>query len=802
MRVRYAFLILAIITCSVAFGQLPQDMSKVKASDITDSQLQEYLQKASTAGLTDAQIEQELKKRGVPLSEMDILRARINQLKQQGAVTQSPGSIAPPVNSGSRSTIITQNSLVGSPNGAIFGAELFSNPSLSFEPDLRMPTPKSYILGPDDKILLDIYGTNLTQQELKVSPEGTVNLKYAGPTYINGLTIEQASKKINTRLSKYYPAINSGQTKAEITLTGIRGIKVILVGAVKKPGTYTLSSLATLFNALFVSGGPADNGSFRNIELVRDNKAILVADLYDFLLKANQTNNANLKDNDVIRIPFVKTKITLNGEVNRPGIFELKPNETLADVIEFAGGFKSTAYKARIIGSRLTDFDKQVLEVAKDSIAFFKPKDGDVFNVGLTIDRFQNRVTIEGTVFKPGIYSLQPGMKLTDLIRKAEGFREDAYLERIIITRTRPDLTKELMSIDMSSKSKDTTLILVKDDDIQVSSIFDLRDRFIVSINGAVRKPGNYNYEDSLSLKSLILQAGGFTENATGTDIEISRRKKDVAVNDPTSPIVEIIRINDNKDLSKASADITLQPFDIISVKLNPYYKDQINVSVNGEVLIPGTYSLTSRVEKISDLVRRAGGTLYTANISGARLRRKNNLYDVDLKVVKKIAESSAKDSSGVTFEDEKKPYNEIAINLPKILSEPGGKEDILLEEGDAVYIPTINNLISVSGEVFKPLEISYEGSKTLKDYLADAGGVTNSANKRGIFVVYPNGKAAKVKRSFFFFRKYPEITAGTKIFVPKEPEKKPADLARTGLIVSAISAFITAIALAYQITK
>jgi protein involved in polysaccharide export with SLBB domain len=801
MKFKCIFLILSILVGLFVSGQLPSDLSKAKANDISDAQLQEYLQKASTAGLSDSQIEQELKKRGLPLSEVDILRARINQLKQQGAVSQSPGNMVVIPANAKRIATSNENSIGASGASVVFGSELFSNPSLSFEPDLRIPTPKNYVLGPDDKLLLDIYGVNMLQQSLEISPEGTVNLKYAGPIYINGLTIEDATKKINDKLAKYYPAIRSGQTKAVITLTGIRSIKVILVGAVKKPGAYTLSSLATLFNALFVSGGPADNGSYRNIQLIRNNKVIETADLYDFLLKADQSSNVRVKDNDVIRVPYATTNVSLGGEVNRPGVFEMKSNETLSQLIEFAGGYKSSAYKARIIGSRQTDFDKKVLDISKDSIALFKPFNGDVFNVGTIIDRFQNRVTIQGAVFKSGVFSFEEGMTVQSLIRKAEGLKEDAYMGRAIITRTRPDLTKEFINVSLSNDSS-SNLLIAREDVLQVLSVFDIKDQFTVNINGAIRKPGNYVFEDSLTLKSLILQAGGFTENATGTDIEISRRKKDVSVNDPGSPIVEIIRINDNKDLSMGSADFTLKPFDIVSVKVNPYYKDQISVSVNGEVLIPGTYSLTSRVEKISDLIKRAGGTLYTANISGARLRRKNNLYDVDLKIVRKIAESSAKDSSGVTIEDERKAYNEIAIDLLKILSAPGGKEDILLEEGDAIYIPSINNMISVSGEVFKPLEISFDETKSLKDYLSDAGGVTNSANKKRIFVVYPNGKAARIKSLFLFFKTYPKITAGAKIFVPKEPEKKPADFARLSIIVSAISAFITAIALAYQISK
>lgn len=780
-------------------AQLPQDMSKVKSADITDAQLQEFLQKAASSGLSEMQIEQEFSKRGMPANEINLVRSRINNLPKTANLISEPTIVKQ-----SARTVSTTSNVVGNKvnTSNVFGSELFSNPSSSFEPSINIPTPKNYTLGFGDKILLDIFGVNLSQQTLEVNAEGTVYVKYIGPVYVNGLTIEEASKRINVKLSKYYPAIQSGQTKAQLSLTTIRTIKVMVFGAVQKPGTYSVSSLSTLYNVLYLSGGPTENGSFRNIEVIRNSKKILTADLYDFLLYGNQKGNIRIEDGDLIRIPFAKLKVTLTGEVNRSAVFELQSGETLKDVIGFAGDFKVTAYKARITGTRLTDFDKLVLDISKDSIASFKPLNGDEYNVTGIVDKFQNRLTIEGAVFKPGNFSFTKGMLVRDLLNKAEGLKEDAYTGRAVIVRTRENLTKEYINLNIAKDSSGQTFLLQKEDVLQISSIFDIRDQFSVTINGAVRKPGTFEFEDSLSLKTVILKAGGFADNATGMGLQIARRKKDVDVNNPNSPIVELIEVNDTKDLTQGSADFILKPFDIVSVKVNPSYKDQISVAVTGEVLAPGSFSLLSRVEKISDLIKRAGGVLYTANISGARLRRKNNLYDVDLKVVKKIAESSARDSSGVTYEAERKPYTEIAIDLPKILQNPGIKEDILLEEGDVIFIPSINNMVSVSGEVFKPLDISYDDNKSFQDYLSDAGGITNSANKKRMFVVYPNGRAAKIKHSFFFFKKYPVITAGAKIFVPKEPEKKGTDYAKAGIIISGVSAVITAIALAYQITR
>ena len=779
------------------FAQLPANMSNIRSKDISDVQLQEFIKKAGASGLSESQIQDEFLKRGMNPSEVAILKNRLTQ------TTAVPSSLPNPVseprvsNSPNDKANTTYSATYG---GAILGAELFSNPTLSFEPDLRIATPKNYVLGVSDKILLDVYGVNLSQQNLEISPEGTVNIKYVGPLYINGLTIEEATKRINAKLIKLYPELNSGKTKMQITLTGIKSIKVILVGAVKKQGTFTLSSLATLFNALFISGGPAENGSYRNIELIRNNKIIQVADLYDFLLKADQKANVGLKDNDVIRIPFAITKVNIDGEVNRPGIYELQRNETLADVLTFAGGYKSLAYKARITGVRNTDFDKRVIDIIKDSIAYFKPQNGDSYSIGGIIDRFQNRVVINGTVFKPGNYAVEKGITLDQLIKKAEGLREDAYTERVIIIRTREDLTKEYISVNLNTQSG-KNLLIQKEDVINISSIFDIKEKFSVTINGAVRKPGSYGFEDSLSLKSLLLMVGGFADNATGKDIEISRRKRDVEVNSPQSPIVEIIKINDTTDLALFANDIKLQAFDIISVKVNPFYKPQINVSIAGEVLNPGTYTLQNRSERISDLIKRAGNTLYTANLEGAKLIRRNYLSGTDLETIEKIA-MSGKDSSGILSNQERKPYREISIALTNIMNQPGSIDDILLEESDQIIIPMKDNMVSVYGEVFKQITISYEATKKLKNYIYDAGGVTASSNKQNIFVIYPNGKAANIKHTFLFFRKYPKITAGSRIFVPKEPEKKGTDSVKAGLIISSISAFVTAAALAYQLTK
>lgn len=785
---------LSIVLASTA--QLPANLSRVKSSDITDSQLLEFIEKAKGSGLSEEQVIQELQRRRMSFAEIEAIKGRIAALVSPSKTNTSSAAIHE-----SRTSVTTQKPDHSSKPTTIFGSELFSNPSLSFEPDLRLPTPKNYTLGPDDKLLLDVFGVNLSQQNLTVGPEGTVYVKYAGPIQVNGLTIEDASKIITKKLSKFYPAISNGQTKVVLSLTNIRAIKVMVLGAVRKPGTYNISSLATLFNALYVSGGPTENGSFRNIELVRNNKVLLVADLYDFLINSNQKNNIRLMDNDIIKIPYAKVQVSIAGEVNREGIYELQPKENLNKLIEYVGGYQSNAFKARITGLRNTDFDRQVLDIIKDSINTFIPQNGDSYNVGSIINKFQNRLIIEGAVFKPGNYALTTGLTVQELLHKAEGLREDAYTGRAVLVRTKDDLTKEIISINLLSDSG-KNFILQKEDVLQVTSIFDIKEKFEVTINGAVRKPGAYSFEDSLSLKTLILRAGGFAYNALGTDIVIARRKRNLDINNPKSSIVELIKINDDKDLSNPASDIQLKPFDIITIKEDPYYKSQISVAISGQVLSPGSYTLTSRVEKISDLINRAGGTLYTANIDGARLLRKNSVREDEFALIDKIAEASAHDSSGVTANSQNKLYKVIAIDLIKIMANPGDKEDIFLEEGDIIEVPLKNNMVTIAGEVFNPIVVGYGENKKVRDYLNDAGGIAKSGNKRKVFIVYPNGSAARTKKILGIFRKYPTVTPGSKIFVPREPEKKATDYAKAGIIVTGLSALITAVALAFQITK
>jgi protein involved in polysaccharide export with SLBB domain len=795
---------LLVVTNSYA-QQLPADLSAVKASQISDVQLERLVAQANANGLSIAEVENELARRGLPDKELESLKQRINLLglnlsgnknsTDTGSVQKSSGprKVNPPARAFKQ--LFKEEEEI-----SLFGSELFSNENLSFEPDLRIATPADYIIGPDDELILNIYGLNVSQQSLKVSPEGTVNVKYAGIVSVSGLNMEAATAVLKNRLTKFYPSLSSGQTRLQLTLGNIRSIRVILIGAIKKPGTYSLPSLATLFNALYVSGGPVENGSFRRIELIRNNKVLKTADLYEFLTKGDLSSNVRLQDNDVIRIPFATSLITLKGQLNRPGIFELLPSDHLSDVIQYAGGFKSKAFKGRITGTRILDFNRSIIDVAGDSMTSFQPRNGDEYIIDSVIDRYNNRVIITGAVFKPGSYALEPDMTMTQLLQKAQGVREDVFDGTAILVRTRSNLTKEYVNADIKSVLSGAVpgMLLQKNDSVHIASIFDLRDSIQVVINGSVRKPGTFRFEDGLTLKALIMKAGGYADNATGIGIEISRRKRDIKINQPESEIVELITVNDEKMLTGPATDFILKPFDIITIKENPYYKEQISIKITGEVLMPAVYTLKSREERLSSIIKRSGGLLYTANIKGAKLiRKKKELLD-SLEVKRLI--TSVQNDTTITTKDSLsllKTTRDVAIDLDYILKHPGSADDIILEDGDELVIPRINNTVSINGEVFKPLDIMYEKGKSMKDYINAAGGITPLGSKRKAFVIYANGSAAKISHPLGIFRKYPEVTPGANIFVPQKPKREGGfDPGRAGILVSAITALITAVAL------
>lgn len=806
----FCLLTLIFLPFSQAFAQIPSDLSQVKASQITDAQLMQYIKQAQSSGMTENDLMQQFQQKGLPDTELQLLSTRIKRLTagDNNATITAPDRMESTTgNKRGYKGEITEFKMPTKPS-RVFGSELFSGVDPVFIPNLKIATPKGYVIGPEDELQLDVYGNNISSQKLMVSPDGFINVKYTGPVNVSGMTIEQAAGVLKARLTRYYPELASGSTKLQLTLGSVRSIQVTVVGAVKKPGTVTLPSIATLFNALYSSGGPLDNGSFRNIELVRNSKTIALADLYEFILKGDQSANVSLHDNDVIRVPFAKTQIVLDGELNRKGIFEVKGTESLQQALDFAGGFKSNAFKGRITGTRYTDVERKVIDVAKESFASFTLNNGDSLYIDSVVNRFDNRVIITGAVFKPGAYSIEKGLDIQELIAKAQGLKEDAFVGRANLVRLRQDKTKEYKSLDLKGILKNNqAFALIKEDSIHIVSILELRDSSTVSLIGPVKKPGDFRYEDSLTLQGLLLQSGGFLENATPTKIEIGRRNTAIKVGEKGALTSEIISIDLKKDLSDFGADIFLKPFDIISVKADPSKVKQISVKVTGEVLYTGSYTLVSPEERLSSVLKRAGGLLPYADIDGAKLIRKKEMKDtaqfkrLALSTVKisNLKDNLKEDTSKIISNDElQSKTTEVALNLRSILEKSETVDDPTLIDGDELIVPRFNNTVNVGGEVLKPVSVQFESGKGFSSYLSAAGGFTKNAYRNRAFVVYPNGRAAKTHQ-FLGIRAYPKIIPGSSIFIPIKPDTKGFDTAKAGILVSALSAVMTGLVLLFR---
>ncbi len=749
-----------------------KDLSSFKVDMLSDEDISKYKAYAQSSGLTETQIEQMALQRGLPSSEILKLKAR---LAGSGSTSNKSTPIKNKNSSGRITNDADQPIVAANKNqeDEIFGSELFNNNVLRFEPDARMATPKNYVIGPDDEISIDVFGYQEANFSLIVSPEGNINLPAVGYIPVNGLTVEQATKRIRDRMIKNgYARLASGQTQLAVNISKVRTIKVTIIGQVRKPGTYSLSSLSNLFNALYAAGGPNEKGSFRTIELIRNNKVIEKLDAYDFLLKGFQTNNVRLTDQDVIRIPVANVQVKLKGEIKRPGIYEVLSNENLQQVIEFAQGFTSKAYTASLMVEQFTDKEKKIQDVRKADFAKYFPSKGDEITVGKILNRYNNRVVIDGAVYRPGAYELTNGLSLVQLIQRADGLKEDAYKERGLLFRINEDLTKEVVPFDVSGllSGKTTDIVLKKDDSVAIASAKDFTEKYTLTVNGEVNKPGVYEFYKGISLKDVLFQTGGFTDAASAQRIEIARRVQGDSANKKI--IAQVIEVATGKDLGFKGGDVLLQPWDVIIVRTNPGYKTQVLIKVEGEVVYPGTYVLNTKEDKVSDIIKRAGGLTEQADKAGANITRINtsSFKDDAFERVQKIKKSTDTTSSQLV-EELSKPTVKIGLRLGEILSNESAIENITLLEGDVIAVPKKRNVVKVNGEVMFPTEVVYKEGASIEYYIDKAGGFTENARKRNVYVLNANSSGSKTKK-FLFFRKFPSVQAGSEILVPRVPEK------------------------------
>jgi polysaccharide export outer membrane protein len=746
-------LLLLILTGSYqASAQAPRS----RVDQLSDEDVQNFYRRAEASGLNEMQIEQAAMSQGYTLDDIAKMRKRIASIRTkttrpsgQTVTDNATGRTLPSDLSRRVDSLPAVAPKDTSRRLRVFGASLFENANLSFEPNLRIATPRNYIVGPDDEIRIEISGASTGEFQLKVSPDGTVKLPDLAPVFVSGLTFDQAEQRIISRLRQGgYQGLSTsgGNTTASASLTNIRSIRVTLVGEVVRPGTYTISSLGSAFNALYLAGGPnPETGSFRKINVIRGNRVVRSIDLYDFILRADQRDNIRLQDQDVIQVADYVTHVEMTGQVRRPAIFEVLPGETLKTVLGFAGGFADDAYRASITLRRNTSRERQLVTITEEQIATFVPQRGDRYEVGKILERYENRIQVAGAVMRPGDYSLEPGLEtVKQLVTRAEGLRKDAFTNRASITRERPDMDRENLSFDLGKLMRGdiADIPLMRQDILTVLSIQDLRENYYVTIEGAVNRPDTIPFITNMSVADLVARAGGFREGAKPNLIEVARRIRQDSGGINTTR-AEMYRFAIDRDLQisslEANADkgFSLQPFDIVYVRTSINYESQQQVYVYGEVMQPGKYAIFSREERISDLIKRAGGIKPQAYMLGAQFRRNGILIGNDL--------------SG-------------------ILTNAGIEENLVLHDKDTLYIPKRPEIITIEGGVLNPSAISYKADYTFNDYISEAGGFTDNARKSKAYVVYPNGRKDRTHNTLFFSAR-PRVYPGSTIIVPFKPQ-------------------------------
>lgn len=716
--------------------------TKPNAATVSDQELSQFMQEAERRGLSESEIETLARANGYSATDIALIRERIQRLKTglpADSSFQSNETVRKQIGEVAERTDLQVSSKEEEKKAPkVFGKSIFQNPRLNFEANLRIPTPKNYILGADDELKVDISGYAYQHYDLVVSPEGSVKIESLAPIYVNGLTVTEAKAKIVERLKTIFGGLRTGGLTADVTLGNVRSIQVSVLGEVEKPGTYTVSSLARVFHALYLAQGPTDKGSFRQIKVMRDNQEIAEVDLYEFLTKGLAPNNVLLEDQDIIYVPLNERQVELSGELKRSGLFELKEGETLAEALVYAGGYSAQAYQEKLTLTRNTDKELKLFTLDGKNAGLYALQNGDKIRVDAILDRYENKVEISGAVFRPGVFAIDESLNtLSGLISAAEGLREDAFLNRALLFRERENLDPEIIAVNLGAilSGNANDVPLKKNDRLMVKSIVELREERTVTIDGAVNLPETYAYQDNMSVKDLIMLAGGFQEGATPKRIEIARRLFNDESSDET---VQVFMHEINREFNNEQ-EVILAPFDRVFVRDLPNYEEQKLVSIQGEVNYPGLYPIVKREEKIADLIVRAGGIRSEAYVEGARFFREGKRVGIDLK---------------------------------KALSNGKDYGNLILADADSLYIPKTQETVTLSGQVLNPSIIAYQPNLSFSDYLAQAGGLTDSASTKRIYVKYANGLTDRT-RTFLGIRDYPEVQQGMEIVVPTRNKYK-----------------------------
>ena len=824
-NLRLNFIIIFTFTVSISsYSQNFSDISSINFSELNNSQIDLLLRRAGSQGYSQFDLLKMARDQGMDPSKINELDKKFKSTETIARVAQNAST--PLEDTRLRQRWVEEMEVFRKMDDSdIFGYNVFrGNTFLSFQSNLNIPTPLDYVIGPGDKLFIDIYGQSENYYQVEVSPEGNAILENVGPVNLSGLSLLNAEKRLVSRLKKVYQGINQKKTFVNISVGVPRAIRVNIVGEVNLPGTYNFSAFNTVYNAIYVAGGITEKATLRDIKLFRNNKLVNTVDVYKFLTKGDGSSNIRLENNDLILVSPYSNRISIDGAVKLPGKFEFKNNETLSDLIFYSGGFTENASTKKIKVTRIINDQLKIVDINSDQFDFFQLKTGDKFQVEEIINKYNDRIIVKGAVYRPGVYSISDKMTINDLITKAEGLKPDVFLNRANVTRTNSDYSTTNISLNLKEELQNPQFNLEEEDVITIFSINDLSEEGYVEISGEVSNSGVYPYSKNISLIDLILSAGGFKDNATGKRVEITRRVSNENSNNEI--LSKVIIVNLSKDLEGIieNDNFKLSPFDQVIVRKNPNFYIQQYANIEGEVMYPGKYAISSKNDRISDLLERAGGLKKFAYEKGATLirltefsepesdvqKKINDLINLKAKVLNKevlsesdisLVERLDKDLKNLNLEKnnnqnlssyaKKERISEIVkrnavsndipiskseaigIDLGSIVKSPGSKSDLLIEEGDVIIIPKKLETIRLRGELLYPTTVRFSPGRTLKYYINSSGGFDSKAKRSGTYVVYANGDVARTKK-FLFFNIYPKAEPGSEVIVPKKSLKNP----------------------------
>lgn len=798
------------------------------AQSMSDLEILEFVQKERKAGTDQAQIFIKLMQRGVDAKQLQRLKklydnqGSSSSLKSLRLTTSSSSSSSSPnsrmrESNGSVRVDDEGNPLYSSMDGynplgsseyeindldtrpnvyikdsmnllvngkQVFGRDIFNKRTLSFEPNMNIPTPSSYVVGPGDFVAIDVYGASQKSQKLEVSPDGTVIVEGVGPIHLAGLSVAAANAKIKEQLGSRY-----SNSKIQLTVAQTRTITVNVMGEVAAPGTYTLSAFASVFHALYIAGGVNGVGTLRNIKVYRDGRQLTVVDVYDYILNGRLTGNIRLADNDVIVVGPYDCIVDIAGNVKRPMAYEMKANESVATLLKYAGGFSNKAYREAVRLNRTAGDHYSAYSVSEFDMAEFRLMDGDSVTVDSILDRYANTITIRGAVFHPGKYDLDGTTTIRSLIERSGGLTEDAFSAHAMLYRMNPDRTRKVISVDVDGLLAGTVadIALENEDDMYIPYRLETMSRRTLTIHGEVQFPGTYEYAEDETIEDLILQAGGPTDATSTAKVDVARRISDPAATSSDKAIAQTFSFSlKNGYVVDGDRSFTLQPYDEVYVRKSPGYHPQRNVQVLGEVLFEGTYSLPMKNTRLSDAIKAAGGVTAEAYVRGARVERLLNPDErFRVQTLMKMAQQQTGRGLDTTMVTRTDSIYYVGINLDKALRSPGSDDDIILREGDKLVVPEYNGTVKINGNVMYPNTVAYSEGKGYKWYVNQAGGFGNRAKKSRTYILYQNGTVTKAKSSS-------AIEPGCEIIVPTKTSTPTQTIANIGSIGTSMATIVT----------